>query len=142
MTDLLFTYGTLQFPDVMQAVSGTIPEWFEARVRGYSRYRLIDRIYPGIILQEGGETSGRVYVGVDAVAWGLLDRFEDPVYERQEVEIHRDDGTTMQAQAYVLPVKCAHLLSSEPWTIPWFAEHHMEGYVRRCRLFYHMMTLT
>ncbi|MGD9851078.1 MAG: gamma-glutamylcyclotransferase family protein [Nitrospirales bacterium] len=88
MTDLLCPYGTLQIPDVMQAVSGSVPKSFGAQVRGYSQYRLNKRAYPGMISQEGGETSGRVYVDVDAMAWGLLDRFEDPVYERQEVEVY------------------------------------------------------
>lgn len=142
MTDLLFTYGTLQIPEVMQAVSGSVPTWFEARVYGYSQYRLIDRIYPGMIVREEGITSGRVYVDVGAVAWGFLDRFEDPVYERQEIEVHRTDGAAIKAQAYVLPVGSAHLLSSEPWTVSWFTEHHVQGYVDRCRWFYHMTTLT
>ncbi|MGE0474471.1 MAG: gamma-glutamylcyclotransferase family protein [Nitrospirales bacterium] len=142
MTNLLFTYGTLQIPDVMETVSGSVPKWVEAQVRGYSQYRLIDRIYPGMIAREEGTTSGRVYVDVGAVAWGLLDRFEDPVYERQEVRVHLADGNAMKAQAYVLPLRYAHLLSSEPWAISWFAEHHAQDYVRRCRLFYHMITLT
>ncbi|MGD9851077.1 MAG: hypothetical protein AB7T38_07410 [Nitrospirales bacterium] len=48
----------------------------------------------------------------------------------------------MKAQAYVLPVGYAHLLSSESWTISWFTEHHLASYVSRCRLFYHMVTLS
>ena len=142
MTDLLFTYGTLQLPEVMQAVSGSSHQWMEAQVHGYSQYLLIDRIYPGMIAQEKGVTSGRVYVGLNAVAWGLLDRFEDPVYERQEVVVHLARGEQVNASAYVLPMGYEHLLSSDPWTISWFAEQHLGDYVRRCRLFYHMITLT
>lgn len=142
MTDLLFTYGTLQIPEVMQAVSGSVSPWLEAQVRGYSQYRLNDRIYPGMIARAEGITSGRVYVDVGAMAWSFLDRFEDPVYQRQEVEVHLVNGDTMKAQAYVLPVGFAHLLSLEPWTISWFIEHHVAEYVSRCRMFYHMVTLS
>ena len=142
MADWLFTYGTLQFPEVMQAVSGSLPHWVDAQVYGYAQYRLVDRTFPGIIAESNRVTTGRLYVDVGAVAWGLLDRFEDPFYERQDIEVWLADGTCARAQAYVLPSEAAHLLSGEPWTMSGFAEEHLVDYVNRCRLFYHMITLT
>jgi len=142
MTDLLFTYGTLQFPEVMQAVAGCNGSWREAWVQGYSQYRLIDRLYPGMIEEKNGVTVGCLYVGVDAVAWALLDRFEDPIYERQEVEVHLAEEETVKAQAYVVPVEYAHLLSGQSWTMAGFTEHQLKEYVSRCRWFYHMVTQT
>ena len=142
MADWLFTYGTLQFPEVLQAVSGLISSGREAKAYGYSQYQMVDKLYPGMIADSEGITAGQVYAGVDHVAWGLLDRFEDPIYQRQEVEVHLSGGPSVIAHAYVVPVRYAHLLSGEPWISSWFAAHYLEDYVSRCRWFYHMITLT
>jgi gamma-glutamylcyclotransferase (GGCT)/AIG2-like uncharacterized protein YtfP len=140
MSDALFTYGTLQIPEVIEAVAGRVLSSVEANAPGFAQFRFTDRIYPGMVLREGGVTEGRVYFDVSDRAWYLLDSFEDPIYERQVVEVHLTDGARVNAQAYVLPGALAHLLSSEPWTIEWFSAQHLEGYVSRCQLFFHMMT--
>ncbi|GJL60411.1 MAG: hypothetical protein NPIRA03_32680 [Nitrospirales bacterium] len=140
MSDALFTYGTLQFPEVMEAVTGLALPWVEAEVPGFAQYRLRDCMYPGMVAREGAVTQGRVYTSLRFQAWELLDRFEDPVYCRELLEVYRPDGSTMTAHAYVLPVAQQHLLSSELWRMDWFTEVHLDGYVRRCRVFYETNT--
>ena len=140
MSDALFTYGTLQIPEVMEAVAGQVLSWVEAEAPGFTQFRFTDRIYPGMVAREGATTPGRVYTALSRQAWELLDRFEDPIYRRNLIEVCRADGSKMTAHAYVLPVDQQHLLSSEVWQMDWFIQTHLEGYVSRCRVFYEMIT--
>lgn len=140
MSDALFTYGTLQIPEVMEAVIGRVLPWVEADAPGFAQFRFTDRIYPGMVTWEGEITSGRVYTGVSGQIWDILDRFEDPIYRRALIEVRRLDGSKMNAHAYVLPNDQEHLLSQELWHMPWFVQEHLEGYVSRCRLFYEAIT--
>jgi len=140
MSEALFTYGTLQIPEGMVAVAGLVLPWVEAEAPGFAQFRLTDRIYPGLVVREGASTRGRVYTALSLQAWELLDRFEDPIYRRDLIEVYRSDGSKMMAYAYVLPGEQQHLLSSEIWEMDWFVQTHVEGYVSRCRVFYETMT--
>lgn len=140
MSDALFTYGTLQFPKVMEAVIGRVLPWMEAEAPGFAQFRFTDRIYPGMVARQGEITRGRVYTEVSGQILEILDRFEDPIYRRALIEICRSDGSKMNAHAYVLPNGQEHLLSQEQWHMPWFVKEHLEGYVSRCWLFYEAIT--
>ena len=48
----LFTYGTLMFPEVWQAVVGKDFETTPAQLPGYQIFRVRDAVYPGIIATE------------------------------------------------------------------------------------------
>jgi gamma-glutamylcyclotransferase (GGCT)/AIG2-like uncharacterized protein YtfP len=135
MSDALFSYGTLQLPEVMQALIGHALLSVEGKAFGYARFCFSNRIYPGMVACAGALTAGRVYTGITARIWTILDQFEDPVYERELIEICRSDGTKMRAQAYILTFDQRHLLSSELWEVETFVETHLEGYVSRCRIF-------
>ncbi|MEO7861003.1 MAG: gamma-glutamylcyclotransferase family protein [Nitrospirales bacterium] len=136
MSDALFVYGTLQFSEVVEAVTGMVLPWVKAEAPGFAQFRFTDRIYPGLVAREGALTQGRVYTGLSHQVWELLDRFEDPIYRRELVEVYRSDGSKMMSHAYVVPLAQQHLLSSQLWQMDWFSDVHLDGYVSRCRLFY------
>jgi gamma-glutamylcyclotransferase (GGCT)/AIG2-like uncharacterized protein YtfP len=140
MSDALFTYGTLQIPEVMEAVAGRVLSWVGAEAPGFAQFRFTDRIYPGMIPRAGSTTQGRVYIPLSLDVWKILDRFEDPIYRRSLIEVYQADGSSMTAHAYILPADQQHLLSSDPWQMAWFVETQLEGYVNRCRLFYQAIT--
>ena len=140
MSDALFTYGTLQFPEVMEAVTGLALPWVEAEAPGFAQFCFTDRIYPGMVARKGALTQGRVYTALSQQTWDLLDRFEDPIYRRDLLEVYRSDGSKMIVHAYVLPVAQQHLLSSDLWQMDWFSDVHLDGYVSRCRVFYDAIT--
>lgn len=140
MSDALFVYGTLQFPEVMEAVTGLVLPWVKAEAPGFAQFRFTDRIYPGLVAREGALTHGRVYTNLSHQTWELLDRFEDPIYRRDQLEVYRSDGSKMTSHAYIVPLAQQHLLSSELWQMDWFSDVHLDGYVSRCRLFYEAIT--
>ncbi len=136
MSESLFTYGTLQFPEVMQAVTGTAPSWTSATASGFAQYRLVDRVYPGMTVEKGGITSGIVYHDLSAAAWILLDAFEDVHYQRVLIQIGEGPGIERPAFAYIIPPHNHRLLSSVMWSKEWFAENHLTRYLIQCKEFY------
>ncbi len=62
---LVFTYGTLEIPEVMQAVTGQVFASREATAKDFVRYLIQDCVYPGMVSAKGETTSGRLYGPVE-----------------------------------------------------------------------------
>jgi gamma-glutamylcyclotransferase (GGCT)/AIG2-like uncharacterized protein YtfP len=129
----IFTYGTLMFPEVWRAVAGRSFETVEGKLRDYSIYRVVDAVYPGIVVADGNSSvPGVVYLDVDGAAVARLDRFEDDFYVRQTLMIDCEDGQRRRADAYVVPPEQRHVLTDEPWTRESFiASGGLEQFIRR-----------
>jgi gamma-glutamylcyclotransferase (GGCT)/AIG2-like uncharacterized protein YtfP len=129
----VFTYGTLMFPEVWQAVVGREFATVEGGVRGFSIYRVRDAAFPGII--STGDTNsvrGVVYLDVDEPSVARLDVFEDDFYERQSISIACDDGSLRDAHAYIVPVRNRSVLTDERWDRERFiASGGLEEFIRR-----------
>jgi len=112
----VFTYGTLMFPEVWQAVVGREFGTVEGTVCGFAILRVVDAVYPGMIeLVEGAAIHGVVYLDVDRVSVERLDRFEGDCYERRTLQINCTGGQRLTADAYVVLTSKRHILTSEPW---------------------------
>jgi gamma-glutamylcyclotransferase (GGCT)/AIG2-like uncharacterized protein YtfP len=112
----VFTYGTLMFPEVWQAVVGRQFETVKGTASGYAIYRVRDAVFPGIISSgERDSVRGVVYLDVDQNALTRLDRFEDDFYRRAVVWVDCDDGRRRAADAYVVPHENRHVLTAETW---------------------------
>ena len=131
----LFVYGTLQLPEVMEAVTGRRFPDSEATLRGYLRRRLEARTYPGIVPREGEETPGRLYRQIDPRSLARLDVFEDRIYDRRRVQARTAGGALVEAWAYVLAEPYAYLLSSEPWDARDFLARHRDAFLQSCKRF-------
>ncbi len=131
----VFAYGTLLYPDVMEAVTGAQFASEEALLKGFARYQLRGRVYPGVVEAPGSATGGRLYRDVGALALELLDRFEGSLYERRAVQVTRADGTRVEAQAYVVPARHRFHLAPQPWDPARFEREHLTPYVAACRAF-------
>jgi gamma-glutamylcyclotransferase (GGCT)/AIG2-like uncharacterized protein YtfP len=112
----VFTYGTLMFPEVWQAVVGRQFTTVEATAAGYAIYRVRDAVFPGIIAAGERETvRGVVYLDVDPDSLARLDLFEDDFYCRQTLSLTCNDGQRRAADAYVVPKENGHVLTAETW---------------------------
>jgi gamma-glutamylcyclotransferase (GGCT)/AIG2-like uncharacterized protein YtfP len=113
----VFTYGTLMFPAVWQAVVGRSFETVEGTAAGFEVFRVQDAVFPGIIAGTGAYVvRGVVYLDVDSSSLERLDRFEDDFYERRALPIDCNDGRKRMAEAYVVPPEKRNVLTSEPWS--------------------------
>ena len=131
MGSSVFTYGTLQIPEVMEAVTGRRFEWTEARLAGFACATLVERIYPGIVSRAGASTQGRLWAAVDDASLRLLVDFEDDFYERRTVNV-TVGAETHAAEAWVIPHARRHLLGTEEWDLERFVRDHLSHYLEAC----------
>jgi gamma-glutamylcyclotransferase (GGCT)/AIG2-like uncharacterized protein YtfP len=129
----LFVYGTLQLPDVLQAVVGERWHGRAAVLEGYARYRVQGKPYPGIIVEPAGSVSGLLYSDVGALAISRLDQYEGELYERRTLAV-RVGGSTLTAVSYVLGDRYRSLLSTEGWELATFERDHLAEYLERISL--------
>ena len=126
----LFTYGTLEIPQVMQLVSGQDFSSAPALLKDYARYRLVAESYPGVTYDKGAEVAGTVYFDIDEVTLHKLDRYEDTCYARLGVEVTLQDGEAVEAMAYIIEEDKKDLLSEEPWDKQKFIDHDLDVFIR------------
>lgn len=118
----VFVYGTLLIPDIMREVTGRQYAGTTAVLRGYRRYRIRNRSYPGVVVEAGAEVHGMLFE-VGPVALAALDRYEDPFYERRKLIVEAGD-TAREAYVYVIPDSRRHLVEPRDWDL---------DYWRRCQ---------
>ena len=112
----IFTYGTLMFPQVWQAVVGRTFETVEGTIGGFAVHRIRDAVFPGMTAAADSSLArGVVYLNVDPETIERLDRFEDGFYERLTIGIDCADGERRLADAYVVPSVHRHVLANELW---------------------------
>jgi gamma-glutamylcyclotransferase (GGCT)/AIG2-like uncharacterized protein YtfP len=129
----VFTYGTLLFPEVMDAVAGRTFVQMRATLAGFTRVCVRGAVYPAAREEAGGRIAGLLYLEVDAASLGRLDRFEGELYERRSVRVICDDGTSRAAEVYVVPPARYGRLETRPWDLEQFRREHLASYVARCR---------
>jgi gamma-glutamylcyclotransferase (GGCT)/AIG2-like uncharacterized protein YtfP len=122
--DHLFAYGTLQFPEVLEALLGRIPVSTPASVPGWRAAALERRVYPGLV-PANGTATGLLLTGLTRKEWRTLDDFEDDHYDLRRLRLA--DG--QHGWAYVWPV--AEVLA-ENWSAADFAARHLAVYTARC----------
>lgn len=124
----LFVYGTLMFPQVMQAVCGYRGPGQAALLEGYRRRMLGDEVYPGIFPCAGDTVSGLVYPGLSPSQLHRLDRFEGETYERHTVRV-AVGGRELGVLTYVMSPAWRHLLSDQAWDPGDFERQALAGFL-------------
>ena len=129
----VFTYGTLMFPEIWQAVVGRSFETVEGTAAGFEVFRVRHAVFPGIAAGTGAcSVPGVVYLDVDQHSTLRLDRFEDDFYERRAIYVDCVDGQRRLAEAYVVPSANRTVLTSEPWSRESFlASGGLEEFISR-----------
>jgi gamma-glutamylcyclotransferase (GGCT)/AIG2-like uncharacterized protein YtfP len=131
----LFAYGTLMCQDILQEVSGCRLQPESGLLEGYCRKAVKGEQYPGITPDSSDRVGGVVYRGVPDSAWERLDRFEGPMYFRQQVTVALSAGGTIQATVYVVRPEYLPWLTEQGWDFERFLnqgktsfQNHYSGY--------------
>lgn len=122
-----FTYGSLMCEDIMAAVCAVPVGSVAARpanLAGYVRHPVAGETYPGMIPSPEDEVQGRLYLDLPPAAWPRLDRFEGEMYKRQAVNVRLEDGSEVEAEAYVFRPEFVGRLATGEWN---FAAFLREG---------------
>lgn len=131
----VFTYGTLQIPDIMEAVTGRKFKSEPAALEKYNRFRIKNQVFPGIIPMDSGSVNGVVYFDLDNTSLSFLDAFEDVLYVRKEAIVICGNKKIL-AQVYVVGEEYRGLLSDELWDIKQFRQKHLDVYLKSCKKFH------
>lgn len=124
----LFAYGTLQVPQIFAHIVGRALESSPATLPGFACFRLVDRVYPGIVPAAGDRVAGVVYAGLDAGELERLDAYEGELYERQRLRLSTSGGP-LEAHGYVLRSEHRHRLSSHAWDLEAFRRDQLASYL-------------
>jgi gamma-glutamylcyclotransferase (GGCT)/AIG2-like uncharacterized protein YtfP len=138
MSSNLFSYGTLQAPEVISSVIGRQPPGEAARLPGWRVFRMINAGYPGIVPgAESDDAPGILYRGISEGELFTLDRFEGPQYERRELPVVGNGGNSTSAWVYVVKEDRLAEVTEEPWRLEEFLTsglpEFMERFVRERR---------
>ncbi|WP_194814341.1 gamma-glutamylcyclotransferase family protein [Nocardia sp. XZ_19_385] len=101
--DVLFVYGTLQFPEVLTVLLGRCPERIPAQLPGWRVAALPDRVYPGLVPDPAGLAPGVLLAGLGPDDWAILDHFEDDEYDLRAVDLATGQAWTYVWTAGVMP---------------------------------------
>ncbi len=129
VTSSVFTYGTLQVPAVMQAVTNKNLKAVPAVLNGYQRLKVKERTFPGIVKNKSCSIEGMLYKDVDEQTLEQLDYFEDVMYERCLLDVQVGDQTE-QAFVYVTKDEYRNSLSEEEWDLEEFKRKYLKLYLR------------
>jgi gamma-glutamylcyclotransferase (GGCT)/AIG2-like uncharacterized protein YtfP len=140
MTTSLFSYGTLEIPEVMAAVTGRTFASTGAVLPDHARFLLHGETYPGIVHSYRAEVTGVLYRGIDRDSLTLLDLFEGEFYRRKTVLVTTQSQQQVAAEAYLVPLSHEMLLSQQPWERERFVAQHLNGFLAYCRTFHGYQT--
>lgn len=130
MNYALFTYGTLEIPEVMQLITGKQFKTESAVLHDHARYKLKSGAYPAVVFEAGKNISGTVYFDIDELDIHKLDRYEDFCYQRQKVDVILDNGDKQDVMCFVVPLDKKDLLSKVDWNKKQFIDEELDSFLR------------
>lgn len=127
----VFTYGSLMFRPVWNAVANGRYLCSAAVLKGYRRCAIRGEDYPAIIADQAScVVRGRLYYRVAADDLHRLDRFEGAFYQRLAVRVLVGEHH-VPAEAYVLQARYASIATGEPWDEKAFQHFALTRFLRR-----------
>ena len=133
MTDRLFVYGTLRFPEVMGAVAGSVPRSRPALIEGHACYLARHGRFPALVAATDDRTEGLLYHGVDAAMLQKLDAFESALFERRVMRVV-SGGRERPAWTYLLVASQRRLLGRTRFDASRFAVEELPRWLVRLGL--------
>jgi len=127
----LFCYGTLQFQEIMQHVSGSHYAGLPVVLENYACYTVRGEVFPGIVPEAGKQTRGVVYNGLGMAQLERLDAFENDFFARRRVVVSGVDERPLQAWAYVVRSEAREVLTDEPWDRARFELLHLQQFLHK-----------
>lgn len=125
----LFAYGTLMWPEVLEAVIGRAPSGTPVTLHGFLRLRVKEEFYPALVDSHSHDVvDGVLYLDLTEAEFRHLDRFEGKEYDRREVCVG-----TQPAHVYVLNDNWRHIADPRPWRPEDVKKQQLEAFCAECR---------
>lgn len=124
----LFAYGTLQAPEVTEAVLGRVPESQPAALPDHRVGTMIDALYPGIRPDPDNTAHGRVLQDITPLELSLLDTFEGTEYERSGFTVIVN-GKPQVAEVFLLRGEAARRMTDQDWSLEAFRSNDLDVFL-------------
>lgn len=130
MKHVLFAYGTLQLPEVMQRLLGRPVEGVPAILEHYRSGLVARANFPGIVPDPGKTVNGSLLSGFRQEDLQRLDAYEGELYRRIRVEVRLGQPrsqTVKQCWVYCMAHWAQDRVTDTPWTIEWYRQEGAKG---------------
>jgi gamma-glutamylcyclotransferase (GGCT)/AIG2-like uncharacterized protein YtfP len=127
----LFAYGSLQVPEIFEAVTGLDLNGIPGCLDGFRCVQLRGFGFPGLIAAANAKTSGLIYRGLTLEAWQRLDAYEDGFYERRVLTAKLSGDEKIQVHVYVLAEEGLRLALNSDWSLANLDEATVRGLLSR-----------
>jgi gamma-glutamylcyclotransferase (GGCT)/AIG2-like uncharacterized protein YtfP len=121
----LFAYGTLMWPEVLEAVTGRRMTGEKMTLSGYKRLRVKGERYPVVIDSARDSVEGVFYRNLSTREFQCLDRFEGEQYDRIEQTFGAE-----RAFVYVLSKDWKHIAEIEVWGPEHLTEEDLAAFLQ------------
>lgn len=128
----VFTYGTLMHPPVLVAVISRVPETIKATLPSHVRRPLLDACYPVVLRSPSDSVHGRLLTDITGKELSMLDKFEDPAYERAIETVVDETGKHWQARVWRRLDTNGVDLNGQ-WSFDQFKAEYGALYVEKCQ---------
>lgn len=139
MSQNVFVYGTLMYPEVLRALIKRVPEHQKAIIHGFQRYGIRGQVFPAIIHSSSqAAVQGILLYRLTPDEMDVFDEFEGDEYYKVSVEampLVEDNAAPSNASVYVWQDSLRSLLLESPWDPEAFREKHLQPYVGMCEQF-------
>jgi hypothetical protein len=126
----LFTFGSLMYPRVWQAIVEDAHASAEAYLHGFKRNVIKYDSYPVLVPSGGNTLVGRLYFGIAGKDFYKLDAFEGQYYWRKLVYVSINEQCHL-THTYFLKPKFSHLASNREWSSEKFFKSHLPNFCAR-----------
>ena len=123
----IFTYGSLMYPEIFEAVAGQSFDAKPATLLNWRRHQLQGETYPAATPCFGYQIEGVVWFNVSAQSLERLDTFETTSYAREQVQVGTPNG--MMHSAHIYRWLDLTRLLDEDWSTHTFETQHMKQFV-------------
>lgn len=126
----VFTYGSLMFSPVWDAVVLGNYRATSAVLEGHARRRIVNDSYPVAFPSDANETIiGMLYHDVSNEDIKRLDFFEGEYYQRSKVSVRLNNANLVKAEVYLINPRYRHLVSEMPWDPDNFQERCLSEFM-------------
>ena len=123
----LFVYGSLQFPELVEKLTGEEFNSSPAILKGFQRFAVKRDDYPAIIENLDSEVHGLLLFDIDERSMEILTFYEGDEYARASVAVTCESGT-YDALVFVWS-QGIQLLEDFDWDINLFRENSLQIYL-------------
>lgn len=124
----LFAYGTLTFPEIMDALSSSGGSHClgKASLPGYERRCEKSTLFPVMYAKDGATTDGTLWQINDSETGLILDCYEDAFYQLEWAEMMHN-GKKISVKIYTVTPDSSHI-GDAPWDPDAFKKAHIDDY--------------